>query len=224
MLNLNPVFHHYFIRINEHPGYAAIITELSKLEKFPLFLTMKHEGSKKENPHFHLILSTLQKTATLRTFLKTRFTLGKGNAHMSQKDWDGNERAIQYLFHEEDGELITTKGFTEAFLHEMQEKAATFSREKKSYTNSLYDHVLFQIEQNDDNYGDIVHEHKWDHMRIAYKIWDVCKAQDKSYPNKFLLDSLVRKVQAHLSQKNLKNLPTWEDTKLSWYSDMFPHN
>lgn len=221
MLNLNPLFNNYFIRINEYPGYADLIMVESKANRFPLFLAIKHEGSTRENQHFHLVVSTLQNIGTLRSYLKTRFTLGKGNAHMSIKTWDGEERAIQYLFHEEDCAILCRKGFDEEFLREQKEKALLFSKDKKKYTENLHDSVMWEIFQNDDNLSDLVTEHKWDHRRLAMKIWDVCKDKKKSYPNKFLLDNMIRKVQAELSQKNLNNLPSWEDTKNDWYYQMF---
>ena len=83
---------------------------------------------------------------------------------------------------------------------------------------------MMYILNKDDNYGDLVHEHKWHHQRIAMLVWDVCKDEQKSYPNKFLLDNMIRKIQAELSQKNLKNLPTWGDTKEQWYQAMFGQN
>ena len=224
MLYLNPQFHHYFIRINEYPGYAELINGLAESTRFPLFLVIKHDGSTKENPHFHLVLSTIQKVATLRAYLKTIFKEGRGNAHMSIKKWDGNERAIQYLYHEQDCAVVHSKGFTPEFLTEQRTKAKLFTATKSKYTTNLYDCVIEQIYQNDDNLGDLINEHKWDHRRICMLIWDCCKSQDKSYPNKFLLESLIRKVQATLSQKGLKNLPNWKDQKLSWYCEMFPQN
>lgn len=224
MLKLNSLFNNYFIRINEYPGYADLIMIESNLKRFPLFLALKHEGSTKENPHFHLLVSTTQVLATLRTYLKERFTLGKGNGHMSITTWDGEERAIQYLFHEEEAAVLCRKGFTEEFLSEQKEKARLFSSEKKKYTDNLHDKVMWEIFQNDTNLGDLVHEHKWDHRRLAMLIWDVCREQKKSYPNKFLLENMIRKVQAELSFKKIKNLPTWEDTKNDWYDQMFSRN
>lgn len=223
MLNLNPLFNNYFIRINECPGYAVLINGLSDLPRFPLFLAIKHDGSSKENPHFHLVLSTMQKSATLRTYLKTIFKEGKGNGHMSLKTWDGNERAIQYLYHEADCRVLCCKGFSTEFLKEQEEKAKLFSSEKKKYTSNLHDCIMEAIYQDDEKLKDLVQEYRWCHRRICMLIWDVCKSQDKSYPNKFLLESMIRKVQATLSQKGLKNLPSWEETKLSWYCDMFPN-
>lgn len=220
-MNLNPQFNNFFIRINEQPGYQDRLTELSTMSRFPIFLAIKHQGLKKENPHFHIILQTLQKLGTFRTYLKTKFTEGKGNGHMSIKSWDGNERAIQYLYHEEDCVVLHSKGFTEGFLDEQKIKAQKFTEEKKTYTDSLYEYVMWDI-LNNGELSDIIDEHqKWSHQRIAYKIWDTCKSQKKTYPNKFLLERMIQKVQAELSQKGLKNMPNWKDQKDSWYNQFF---
>lgn len=229
MLNLNPLFKNYFIRINEYPGYAKIIDDLLSHERYPLALAIKHEGSKKENPHFHLIVSTVQTLRTLRTFLKTRFKEGKGNGHMSIKEWDGNERAIQYLYHESACEVLCSKGFTPEFLEEQRTKALKFTEEKKKYTDSLFEYVMWDILNNQDP-KTLIGEHEyngrllWSHECIAHCIWDMCKEHKKSYPNKFLLERMIQKVQAELSQKGLKNCPTWAEQKRDWYGKMFMNN
>lgn len=220
MINLNPIYSNYFVRINEYPGYRELIVELSEQSRFPLFLAIKHEGSTKENPHFHLVLSTLQVPKTFRTFMKTKFAQDKGNGHMSIKPWDGDDRAIQYLYHEEDCEVLVAKGFFNEYLAEQALKAKLFVNDKKSYTSGLHDlvmdHICMKI-----HIKDLVLEHNWDQRAIVNVIWDVCKKNKRSYPNRFLLQGVVWKIEACLADKGQPNLPSWQDTKDHWYQEMF---
>lgn len=220
--NLNPLYRSYFVRLNLHPGYEEILLELTKSPKYPLFLIISHVGSKKENPHFHLIVQTLQKPGAFRAFLKSRFDKGKGNGHMSIKSWDGNNRAVQYLYHEEDCKVLCSKGFSQEFLDEQKDLATKFKEGKSKYTDALFEHILEVIDDPKKN-CEFYSGNRWDERNICYAVWDVCRDEKKSYPNKYLLENIIRKIQAHLAITQAKELkcPDWDDTKAYWFDKMF---
>lgn len=223
-LILNPLYNNYHLRLNEYPGYSQILQDLKNQDRFPLFLTIRHEGKLKENPHFHIVLQTLQKTATLRTFLKSKFTLGTGNGHMSLKCWDGKDQLIQYMFHEHDCELITQVGVSTEYLQEQEQLAKDYTKGKSKYTDSLYDLILIGINDEDTLRTFTNPDYPmpaWSKRNICYAIWDVCRVNNKAYPNKFLLESIIRKVQAELSHRKKEYLPDWDRTREIWYGEMF---
>lgn len=102
----------YLLRLQALDGY------LNKFQsvfvdnpRFTRVLAVHHTGKKKDNPHYHFVIDCDYKTQALRVMLKKEFTLAKGNRHLSLKQWDGDEKACSYLFHE-GTEAIISKGYT----------------------------------------------------------------------------------------------------------------
>jgi len=110
----------YAIRIQALDGYDKIMNEVFTTERFPRRIRVHHTGKKGDNPHYHLLICTDYKNQALRAELKKYFKLSKGNKHLSIKTWDGNIKAVAYLFHEgTEPDLI--KGFTDEELKTARE-------------------------------------------------------------------------------------------------------
>lgn len=87
----------FSLRLDEKQDYEKLILEMEDMGEM---FVIKHQGKKKNNPHFHFAIKTNVKKDAYRKRLKNIFTKGKGNGHMSLKDWDGEDVYIQYLLHE----------------------------------------------------------------------------------------------------------------------------
>lgn len=92
----------YCVRVDALEGYEAKITALPLCLDYKSMVAVKHHGTTKENPHYHIVVQTSLVCQTLRVRLRKIFDQGKGNGHMSIKPWDGNNDAIAYLFHEDE--------------------------------------------------------------------------------------------------------------------------
>jgi len=116
----------YCIRVQAFEGYGEKITMLPATEDYDAILAVRHVGSKKENSHYHIVIRTNVKAQALRVRLRKLFPDGSGNGHMSIKHWDGDDRALSYLFHELEPEetvtLLANKGFSDERLSELRAK------------------------------------------------------------------------------------------------------
>lgn len=134
----------YCIRVQAFEGYGEKITMLPATEDYDAVLAVRHVGSKKENTHYHIVIRTNVKAQALRVRLRKLFPDGSGNGHMSIKHWDGDDRALSYLFHElepeETATLLANKGFSDQRLSELRaqndsiKKLVEASKGKASWT------------------------------------------------------------------------------------------
>jgi len=90
----------YAIRLQALSGYDEKIHQIFTSDRFSRFVRVHHTGRKGNNPHYHFVLTCDYKIPALRMELNKHFTLAKGNTHLSIKNWDGNLKAVAYLFHE----------------------------------------------------------------------------------------------------------------------------
>jgi len=111
----------YCLRVQALEGYADKITALALTPDYTAVLAVKHNGSTGENPHYHVVVKTKVQPQAFRVRMKKTFPDGKGNQHMSLTSWDGNDKALSYLFHEEPNvQPIIRKGITDAYLQELR--------------------------------------------------------------------------------------------------------
>lgn len=96
----------YCIRVDALDGYADRLMPLTLCEDYKSIIAIKHVGTTKENPHYHLVIRTNVLQQAFRVRMRKIFDQGKGNGHMSIKPWDGNNDAISYLFHEDENAKI----------------------------------------------------------------------------------------------------------------------
>jgi len=175
---------------------------------YEYMVAVKHQGSKGENPHYHMVIRTDIEQQTFRKRMKKNFPDGKGNAHMSIKGWDGNDKALSYLFHEEttdkDAELIVIKGITSERLEffrtmnlDVQEKI------KEAKTKSA--HLLWENAYNYFKSQKSEYVKQFSHDEIAkYMILDALR-HDKYVPQAWLLKAMTFKVLFMLQEGHVRN-------------------
>lgn len=103
-------FHGYCVRVDALEGYSNKLRGLALAHPdFVSIIGVKHLGSSKENPHYHLVIRTACLQQAFRVRLRKIFDQGKGNGHMSIKPWDGRQEAISYLFHEDTNAVVVVR-------------------------------------------------------------------------------------------------------------------
>ena len=98
--------HGYCIRVDALDGYGDKLPLLTACQDYKSIIAVKHKGTSKENPHYHLVVRTDVQQQAFRVRMRRIFDQGKGNGHMSIKQWDGNNDAIAYLFHEDEDTTV----------------------------------------------------------------------------------------------------------------------
>lgn len=134
----------YAIRLADLEGYRDLVP-LVEGDGVAKLLALGHKGGEGDNPHIHICVEYTKaiKIDTLRARMKTVFTKGKGNGHISVKKWDGNEKALSYLFHEETSDIVHNVGYTEEDISRFQEKDREVKKAfKEGRDNSIFAHTL----------------------------------------------------------------------------------
>lgn len=134
----------YFCRIADLEGYRKLLTDKFISKDITHALALGHKGEHEDNAHIHIALTFAEaiKSDTLRKRFSLLFTLGKGNGHISVKKWDGNDRALSYMFHEETEDIVLSKGYSpediEKYKTKDQEVKADY---KTNRDNSIFAHT-----------------------------------------------------------------------------------
>lgn len=111
-----------------------------------------HIGSKTKKPHAHIVLelkSELQKQ-TIDTRFKKLFDV-KGSDY-SSKIWDGNKKAISYLYHDKAGKVVINMDMSEEEKKEVENLVEVYSdivttaKQKASY--KCVDVILEEIKES----------------------------------------------------------------------------
>jgi len=191
----------YCVRVQALEGYGSKIAMLNLVDDYDGILGVKHSGSKKENPHYHIVIRTKVKEQALRVRLKKLFTEGKGNQHMSIKPWDGDDKALSYLFHElepdEQHTLIVSKGLTPERIEELRQKndavklLVATAKNKASWTleEEVYQDLVKYVENQTKEFTDI---------DIAMQIYQAALSKDKYPPQPWLVRAMVTKIRYRL--------------------------
>lgn len=131
------------------------------------------------------------------------FPDGKGNAHMSIKGWDGNDKALSYLFHEEttdkEAELIVVKGMThdriEQFRTMNQEVQVKVKEAKLKSSHRLWENALEHFRTTPyTHYKDIA----------QFMVLDALR-NDKYVPQAWLLKAMTWKVVFMLNDGRVRS-------------------
>lgn len=153
---------------------------------------VKHHGKEKENPHYHIVIKTDVKLQAFRVRLRKIFDAGKGNGNMSIKPWDGDIRAISYMFHEDELADIVVR-------HNCEDKTIDEAKE-------LCKQILVSVEQSkekaswrleDDAYGIICARTDAQHIEfgeIAKIIILRALRSGRYVPQQWLLKSMVERI------------------------------
>lgn len=191
----------YCIRVQALEGYGDKIAMLNLVTDYEGILGVKHYGSKKENPHYHLVIRTKVKEQALRVRMKKLFPDGKGNEHMSIRTWDGDDKALSYLFHElqpdEQHILVVNKGLTPERIEELRQKndaikqLVATAKTKASWTleEDVYNHLLPRAENLND----------FSEVDIATMIYEGALSSGKYPPQPWLLRAMVTRIRYRLT-------------------------
>ena len=178
----------YFIRIQQIPGYDAKIVALPLCLDYASILCFKHVGDSKENPHYHLVIKTQVKSKAFRARFVKIFDMGKGNSHMSIKEWDGCEDAYSYMYHENGASFLAHNFQPDdlarfAKMNERVQEEIKISKGKASY--HLVEITLSQLQRN-----------------AVYSDYDICIIvlkeaflKDKYKPNDYQMRSIIDEIQ-----------------------------
>lgn len=192
----------YCVRVQALEGYSQKIQFAMSLQ-YDNIIAVKHRGEKRENPHYHIVVRTDIQQQAFRKRMKTLFPDGKGNEHMSIKSWDGNDKALSYLFHEEttdkEAELILVKGITDERLEHFRNMNLNIQEEvvkaKSKSSHLLWETALKHFKQHPPE----------SHRHVAhYMILDALR-NDKYVPQLWLLKAMTYKVMFLLQNGDVKH-------------------
>jgi len=187
----------YLVRVQAYDGYASKIVLMKMVADYEAIVAVKHQGSTKENPHYHLVVRTAVKDQAFRVRMKKVFDQGKGNAHMSIKAWDGALEAISYLFHEDgDAKLVLQHNVSD----ETIEKARELNRRVQTKVQDAKQRASWRLE--DDVFEGLPKNATQD--EIAKTIILTALRRDKYVPNDYLLKAMVTKIQFRLLGGNVE--------------------
>lgn len=205
----------WFIRIDgSKEELQQKCLEFSRQIDVVALLAYYHVGSKKENPHIHMVVETrsnVQKQSfALR--LKTAFPSIVKKTDYSCSPWDGNREmgAVSYMFHEENVVQIVNKGFTDEELklaskaNDAVQKVVAINSEKAS--NKLVDSAL-------EHFKDVISPNRTDILKFMLKR---CKLGDNYYPGEFMLKKFVEEVELKLVNEDQFESLVWNMSKRLW--------
>lgn len=137
----------YCVRVQALDGYVDRISALILHSDYTAVLSVKHKGKSGENPHYHIVLRTAIKAQAFRVRMKSVFHEGKGNQHMSIRPFDGDDKALSYLFHEDRATpVVARKGITDEYLDKIKQLAdeigAKVTQAKTKSAHTLFDDAL----------------------------------------------------------------------------------
>ena len=202
----------YFIRIDDRSGYLEKVKDLCATNghgRFSSILCVSHEGRKTKNPHYHLAIECDYKKQALRVAMKLIFDQGKGNAHMSIKDWDGNPKVCSYMFSDPKWGLIYSSYNNDELEEFKKQNEEVQDKLKKNAPNAIVTEVCLRLRKS----NRFCHSHE----QICFMIWDILKERGDWFPNKFQLERWIFRVQGELSDTE----SSWSRTKKDWYLQMF---
>lgn len=183
----------YCMRVDALEGYRERIIMLRNVTDYQSVVAVEHQGSTKENPHYHLIVRTQVKDQAFRVRMKKVFDRGKGNGHMSIKPWDGCNDALAYMFHEdENAVLVVQHGVSNETIAEARQRNQQVKREmekaKERASWKLEDEVYASFERRKDHDPDA----------IAKELILLALRSNRYVPNDYLLKAMVLRIQFRL--------------------------
>jgi len=176
----------YVLRLQALDGYYLTFNEVFG-DRFTRVLCVHHTGRKGDNPHYHFALTCDYKKDALRKYLKGHFTQATGNRHLSLKDWDGDEKACSYMFHE-GTEPVIRKGFTDDQLDKFRiiNDQVKLAIKKNAPAQIVQDATEFFKDENPH------------HQTIFVWIMRRLRANGDWLPNRYQMDRWIMRIQANL--------------------------
>jgi len=198
------------VRVQDVPGISAVLPQIALLEWCQDLLVVHHQGTDKNNPHYHLVgrfvgakvASVIQRLR--RVLAAGSETAKRGNGFCSIKTWDEDLDAISYLFHER-GDVPLTVQFNvpdslveQARARNVEIKAQVALKKKKERIDNarLFQLCLADCREIQKGLIDVPHHFpKWRVFRSYYKL---CQREKKNFPQKFQMPGIIKRIQAEL--------------------------
>jgi len=193
----------YCVRVQALDGYGEFVGSLQFVTDYTSALAVKHKGKRGENPHFHIVIRTSVKQQAFRVRMKNLFKDGKGNEHMSIRPWDGDSKALSYLFHEDAGDHVTPiylrKEVPDEFLSFLRAQNVAITAEvvkaKGKSSHTLFDDAVAHFGKSIKSPRDVARLQ--DEEIATYMMLHAMRA-GKYAPQPWLLRSMVLKCKFHL--------------------------
>jgi len=187
----------YCVRVQALEGYSDKIGALTLTPDYVAVLAVRHTGAgTKENPHYHVVIRTGVKPQAFRVRFKTLFPDGKGNGHMSIVPWDGDDKALSYLFHEADDQttLVARKGVTDDQIAHYKSLNSSIKikveEAKKKASHTLEEDAFLHFQANP--------KLDRDNWRIGAFMFLYAMRNGKYPPQRWLVQAMVTRVQFRL--------------------------
>lgn len=200
----------YCLRLNKFNGYEQLLLDFFQADDYTRVFIGFHTGQSNENPHWHIVFDTQVRKQAMRKRLLTVFTAKKGNGNFSLKDWDGDLKAISYIYHE-DANLVPVfvRGFSPDDLLEAKQLNVQIQTEIKENAPLKICELVYEK---------FKHKQIITEKEIAYAIWDHCKSKGDWFPNRFQMDRYIHMIQSMCAQTP----DQWEWLKKKWYAALRP--
>ncbi len=190
----------YCLRVQALEGYSEKLRAMTLSDDYVGMTAVRHGGKTGENPHYHAVIRTGVNPQAFRVRMKKLFPDGKGNQHMSIVPWDGNDKALSYLFHEDpQTTLIARKGLTDERIVELRakndavqilvqdaKKKASWTLEEDAYQYFLANPPYHLTEKS-----------------VASRIYLIALQSGKYPPQPWLIRSMVIKVLFRMKHGDL---------------------
>lgn len=197
----------YCVRVVALDGYLDKIAGLLICPDYISMIAVRHLGKNRDNPHYHIVIKTAVKQQAFRVRMKKVFDMGKGNAHMSIKEWDGALEAISYLFHENESDdvIVARKNISDETIEKARERnrdVQTKIEKAKERASWRLEEALYQQIMNDPT---IRKEYVYHEQRIAEELVLLALRNDKYVPNDYQLKAMVTKIRFKLLNGNVRS-------------------
>lgn len=184
--------YNYAIRIQALDGYDGLIQSFFADDRFTETIRVHHTGKHRNNPHYHLCVKTdYSQAQTLRKAIQKTMNKAKGNKHVSVKAWDGEVRAVAYLFHE-GTEPDMIRGIPQSFINEARMLNQTIQEEiEKNTVGKVCDEATL--------YFAALGKKVTDPMIFSY-LYDRYHKTGDWLPNRYQFERYIVRIRANLAQ------------------------
>lgn len=188
----------WFVRITEPwERCEAIVESIKGWIDYSGCMVGFHVGAKTEKPHIHLALllkSSIQKQSFDKR-LVSQFALTPRTGY-SSKQWDGNDGALSYLYHDESGKVENYLGLSEERIAHLKSCNAIIqtevSKAKEKASFKVVDYVLNLIDEEREKYGDKTIS--WTSSMICDAIVMAVYDRKFYYPGDFSLGKYINEI------------------------------
>jgi len=207
----------YCIRIQALEGYLDKVGTMGTAYNW--VAAIGHKGDKETpNPHYHIVIKTAILDRTLRARMRVLFDKGKGNEHMSIKKWDGDIKAVSYLFHEDpDAPLLISKGLGEDYIENARNLnkriLVEVAKSKGKAAWTLEEDTITELKKDGVKYAQLS---KWD---IARRMYLIALRNGKHPPTRWHCIGMCERIMFHFcdGKPDLEN-----DLAQKFAAEVFP--